>query len=187
MRRLAVVPFLVLLAACSSGPSGPSNPAPPPTTTPPPPAEGPLSGRWVGLTSEGMGLITTDQSRNGDYCINRYDWAGTLRHQGNRVSGTMAFAFVNADCLSGRRRYHVTPEDLGPGAGDPGDTELTLTVTPSGGLAITWDEWVRTVGGAAGFLNADLAGGYTPDLISLRGDREERGSTWSATFGLRRP
>lgn len=183
MRVLAVVAALGCLAACTSGPSGPAAPNPVTSAPPPSPAEGPLSGRWIGLTSEGMGLIETDTTGD-DYCINRYDWEGTLSHQGTRLTGPMTVAFVGADCRSGRRGYHISPADMGNPP--PVPTVLGLTVHPSGGVSVTWDEWVRTIGGIAGELNTDIGGTYTTNTITMGSTRSDRRSTWSLTFGLRR-
>src|SRR5262245_33931893 len=182
MRALAVVAFLACLAGCSSGASDPAGPNTPPSAPPPSPAEGPLSGRWVGLTSEGRGLISTDRTRD-DYCINLYDWSGTLSQQGTKLAGNMTLVFVGADCRSAGHAYHVSPADMGA---QPVQTSLTISVNPSGGASIPWGEWVSTVGGAAGDLNQDLAGNYTTDTIALSGDRAAGRSSWSVTFGLRR-
>ena len=186
MRALVAVAGLACLVGCAAGPSGPSEPAGPPSapTPQPTPSEGPLSGRWVGSTAEGMGLIATDRTRN-DYCINRYDCEGTLSHRGTALTGTMTFRFVGADCLSGGRGYHIPPSAFG---GDLNVTnELTLSVVPPGGVAVTWADWVRTVGGAAGDLNQDFGGSYTAQTINLGGQRADGRSSWEVTFGLRRP
>ena len=182
MRRLVVVAFAGCLVACGSGSTGPAAPGPAPVQPTPTPTEGPLSGRWIGLTSEGMGLITTDRTRN-DYCTNYYDWSGTLSHQGTRLTGTMTSRFAGADCVSGGRGYHIPADAFGD---TPVTDSLTLAVTPTGGVSISWDDWVSTVGGAAGELNRDLAGTYTANTINLAGERAEGRSSWSVTFGLRR-
>jgi hypothetical protein len=180
--RPVILAFLVCLAACSAGPSNPSAPSSPSPTSPPSPAEGPLAGRWVGLAAEDMGLITTDRTRE-DFCTNRYDFEGTLSHQGTKLTGTMTSRFVGADCLAGGIAYHIPPSAFQE---KPVTHFLTLVVTPSGGVSVPWDDWVGAVGGAAGELNQDLAGNYTANTISLGGERTSGRSSWSVTFGLRR-
>lgn len=180
--RALVIALSVCLAACQSGPSGPSEPAAPTPASSAPPASGPLSGNWIGLTTEEMGLITTSRSR-ADFCTNRYDWEGALSHQGTRLTGTMTSRFAGADCVSGGRAYHIPPSALG---NDPVTDLLTLSVTDSGGVSVLWDDWVRTVGGAAGEVNQDMTGTYTANTIILAGERTEGRQSWSLTFRLRR-
>ncbi len=212
MRALVVVASLAFLTACGAGPVGPTAPSTFEATAPgtsglaargtasldPPqnPAEGPLSGQWVGRTAEGAGLIATSRTVVNncahtceDYCTNYYDFEGRLSHQGTRLFGEMTTRFAGADCLSGGREYHITPEMMG---GDiPVPAFLDLSVTPSGGVSVPWDLWVGTVGAMTTEINHDLTGTWTGDAITLTGDRVDaqrsRTLSWSMTFVLRRP
>src|SRR4030095_3163683 len=183
MRARVVIALWVGLAACGSGPSGPTEPAAAPTPAPSAsPAEGPLSGNWVGLATEEMGLITTSWTRD-DFCTNRYDWEGTLSHQGTRLTGTMTSRFAGADCRSGGRAYHIPASALG---NDPVTNLMTLSVNESGGVSVRWDDWVSMVGGATVEVNQDMSGTYTANTIALAGERAAGRNSWSLTFRLRR-
>ena len=101
MRRLVVVAFVGAWWPAGQG-RPPAAPGPAPG-----PAHADSDGRAaVGTLDrpdfEGMGLITTDRTRN-DYCTNYYDWSGTLSHQETRLTGTMTSRFAGADCVSGGR------------------------------------------------------------------------------------
>src|SRR5438046_6937611 len=73
---LAALALCLLACGTSDGtrPAGP-DPAPP---APPAPLAGPLSGSWVGLTSESMGLVLTQQNPHDALCTNYHDWRSTL-------------------------------------------------------------------------------------------------------------
>jgi hypothetical protein len=196
MRELVVVVLSACLAGCQSGPSGPEGPSPPSSQPAPIPTEGPLSGRWVGPTAEGMGVINYSEIREDhhcahtcvDYCKNFYDVVeATLSHQGTRVSGTTIWRDAGAECLSGGVFRRIPPS-----SDDNRSTHfLNMTVTPSGGVSVAWAD-AGGIGGDANFpVNHDLAGTYTASSITVSGERAEtRGNTtetWAITFGLRRP
>ena len=195
MRKFVLVVLSGCLSGCQTGPSGPNPPPNPPATQPTPVPEGPLSGRWVGPTAEGLGIITYSETLVHncahtcvDYCRNFYDVEeATLSHQGTRLTGTMISRFGGAECQSGTRFYRI-PASFGDGQVTD---HLNMTVTPSGGVAVAWADAGAVGGGASIPVNQDLGGTYTASLITLGGERSQRtGSitnTWSLEFRLRRP
>lgn len=194
MRKLVVVVLWACLSGCQTGPSGPDVPPNPPATQPTPVPEGPLSGRWVGPTGEGLGISTYDETLVHncahtcvDYCRNFYDVEEvTLSHQGTRLTGTMISRHGGAECQSGSRFYRIPP------LSDARITDhLNLTATASGGVSVAWADDGPLGGGLSIPVNQDLGGTYTANSITIAGEREEtRGSTtetWSIAFRLRRP
>jgi hypothetical protein len=144
-----------------------------------PNAPGPMSGRWVGLVAENMGHITTQKINfSGDSCINYYDWVGTLTQTGNTLSGEMNVTFQGAQCT----RANI------PASAYPGSATdlLRLPLTPPGSLSLSWDDWVSTVGGAAGGGSYPLSGTYTGTTITLTGQGGGGGETWTTSLRLRK-
>lgn len=191
MRSLVVVLLSACLAGCQAGPDGPGAPSQP--SPEPLPTEGPLSGRWVGPTAEGMGLITYDEHRvincsRGcvDSMRSYYDLEATLSHQGTRLTGTIISRDAGADYVGGFVSEHLPPLD-----GRPVSNPLIMSVTPSGGVSVAWADAGALMGGASLPVNHDLTGTYTASTITVSGEREEvrGGSThrWSIEFRLRRP
>jgi hypothetical protein len=195
MRKLVVVMLSACLGACGTGPSGPEPPTPPSAQPTPVPTPGPLSGRWIGPTSEEMGFITYSEVRQGncahtcvDYCKNFYEVEeATLTHQGTRLTGTMISRFGGAECLSGGALRRV-PASFD----DSRHTDvLNMTVTPAGGASVAWADAGAIGGGASIPVNQDLGGTYSANAIAIGGERSAtRGrttETWSISFRLRRP
>ena len=193
MRELAVVVLSVCLAGCGAGPSGPSAPSPP--ATQPTPAEGPLSGRWIGPTTEELGIVNYTEGRVHncahtcvDYCRNFYDVVeATLSHQGTRLTGTLILRNGGAECLSGGvfRRIPASDDSSRP------TRLLNMSVTPPGTASVAWAD-AGALGGDALFpVNHDLVGTYTANAIDVSGEREEdtgaTTETWSIRLRLRRP
>ena len=178
--RALLIAFCACLGGCLPSPTLPTpaqTPAPSPTPTP-----GPLTGYWVGLVAEDMGIKITDSGRE-DYCINYYDWEGPLTQTGTALSGPMTTRNQGADCLSGGRRYRIPPEALG---GGPVTDPIRLTVTPTGGVSISWEDWVGSLGGAAGSVERELVGTYTATTLTFGGERTSGRSSYTTLVRLRK-
>jgi hypothetical protein len=192
MRAFVVAMLSLYLAGCGSAPMAPDPPPPEPVQAP---TEGPLSGRWVGSTAEGLGLITYSEVRVNNCsrgCVdsvrNYYDVVeATLSHQGTRLTGTLTTRFAGADYLGGFMSRHI------PASFDDSLVKdvLNMSVTPSGGVSVAWADSGALDGGLILPVNHDLTGTYTANTITVTGEREEvnGGSTerWSIEFRLRRP
>jgi len=159
-------------------PAGTDGPTPTSPATEPEP--GPLSGNWIGLASEDMGLVTTSRTRD-DYCINRYDFRGALIQRGTTLCGILTSSFAGADCMSESQRLILPPETF------PGTVtdDIKLLVTPSGGVTMSWEE--RPFHTNLSYpVNHDLTGTYTSKTLIVSGERAEGHNSWSIVFSLRR-
>ena len=177
--RALILLLCAFLSGCPAPPgpgpdSGPTSPSEP-TALPP----GPLTGRWVGRTSEGMGVVATQVNMpSGDRCVNHYDWQGPLEHAGNILKGRLVATFQGADCTLLDVPASAYPE--------PSTVVFEITLTPPNGITIPWGDWVGMVGGAAGGGSYPLAGTYTANAITFSGQGTEGRVTWSTEVRLRK-
>ena len=152
-----------VVSGCKGG-STPSGPGPlPPTPSPSPTAAPTLSGAWVGLVSEGMGL-TVLIPNDGVTCTIKYDVDVTLTQSGNSLSGpTTIINRINCP----ERGYGPIPDVVRP--------TFSATLSPPDAIEVrNLDE----------FDQIPLRGAYSATLIDATAHGPHRNSD-PRTYTLR--